>query len=87
MQMNKLNIARAVLGMTGLLLSWSASATDPRQYGVVADDTSRTSLRFRQQHIESPRGPREIEIIDRDSYSLRQAQYFGLGERLAYVAV
>ncbi|MCB5196132.1 transporter [Deefgea salmonis] len=69
------------------LLSLPTHAADPRQFGLVADDTSRSSLRFRQQSIESPRGPREIEIVDKNSVSLRQAQYFDLAGQLAYVAV
>ncbi|MBM5573568.1 transporter [Deefgea sp. CFH1-16] len=71
----------------GVFISLPTHAVDPRQYGLVADDTSRTSMRFRQLHIESPRGPREIEVVKKRSVSLRQAQYFDLAGQLAYVAV
>ena len=75
-------------GTVGLLLmSLPAYAADPRQFGMVADDTSRTSLRIRQQQIEAPRGPKELEIMKKNSVSLRQAQYFPLAGQLAYVAV
>ncbi|WP_084282590.1 transporter [Deefgea rivuli] len=89
MRMNGLKMVRTGLGLllSLVVLIAPAGASDPRQFGVVADDTSRTSLRFRQQHIESPRGPREVEIIDKQSYSIRHAQYFALDGRLAYAAV
>lgn len=73
--------------VVGVFISLPTHAVDPRQYGLVADDTSRTSLRFRQQHIESPRGPQTFEIVDKQSVSLRQAQYFDLAGQLAYMAV
>ncbi|QZA80574.1 transporter [Deefgea piscis] len=76
------------VGAVGLvLMSLPTYALDPRQFGMVADDTSRTSLRIRQQQIESPRGPQNFEIVDKQSVSLRQAQYFSLAGQLAYVAV
>ena len=74
----------ATLGLIGL--SCNVLAADPRQFGVQADDTSRTSVRYRQQHIESPRGPREIEILNKTSYSVRHAQYFAVDGRLAYLS-
>ena len=70
-----------------LVLSLQAQAADPRQYGVVADDTSRTSLRYRQQEKESPRGPRMIEVEEKASLSIRHAQYFSLADRLAYASI
>ncbi|MGL4995345.1 MAG: transporter, partial [Deefgea sp.] len=49
--------------------------------------TSRTSLRFRLQEKESPRGPRAIEVEEKDSFSIRHAQYFSVADRLAYMAI
>ncbi|MBM5570005.1 MULTISPECIES: transporter [Deefgea] len=82
--MKQLNV---VLAVAGLVSSLAAHAVDPRQYGVVADDTSRTSLRYRLQEKESPRGPRVIEVEEKESLSIRHAQYFSIADRLAYASI
>ncbi len=82
--MNQLKVG---VGVAVLVLSLQVQAADPRQYGVVAEDTSRTSLRYRQQEKESPRGPRAIEVEEKNSLSIRHAQYFSVADRLAYLAI
>ena len=82
-----MNHLRAGLGVAALVLSLQALAADPRQYGLVADDTSRTSLRYRQQEKESPRGPRVVEVEEKETFSIRHAQYFSVADRLAYAAI
>jgi hypothetical protein len=67
-----------------LLLATGAQATDPRSYTVNADDVARTSVRYRVQENQTPRGPKEIEHQTRQSYSLRHVQYFALAGQLAY---
>ncbi|WP_373974807.1 transporter [Chitinibacter sp. SCUT-21] len=76
-----------VLAFSFLLLSASAAATDPRSYTVNADDVARTSVRYRVQETEAPRGPKEIEHRTRQSYSIRHVQYFGLAGQLAYAGL
>lgn len=72
--------------LVGLLGCMSAAhATDPRSYTVNADDVARTSIRYRAQEQQSPRGPTEIEHQTRQTYSIRHVQYFPLAGQLAYV--
>lgn len=82
-----MNQLRAGLGVVVLVLSLPVLAADPRQYGVVAEETSRTSLRVRQQEKESPRGPRVVEVEKKEGFSIRHAQYFSVADRLAYLAI
>ncbi|QZA78292.1 transporter [Deefgea tanakiae] len=82
-----MNQLKAGLGLAVVVLSLQLQAADPRQFGVVAEDTSRTSVRFRMQEKESPRGPRMIEVEDKTSFSIRHAQYFSVADRLAYMAI
>lgn len=84
MQKTQFKLAMVLLSLS---LAGQLHAVDPRQYGVVADDTSRTSLRFRTQEKESQRGPRVVEVEEKTSLSIRHAQYFSIADRLAYMSV
>ncbi|QLG86995.1 transporter [Chitinibacter bivalviorum] len=68
-------------------IGMQAQATDPRSYVVEADDTSRTSLRFKVQEADTPRGPKEVENTTKHTYTLRHAQYFDLAGHMATAAI